>query len=197
VTVVLSLIASGVSTPLELAAAALATAAVLTLVGLHLPVIRPHRTGLAWLTGVCAVLAAAASTVLAIDFNGIAVAAVASLVLAFALLAWRHRLVVPAIAAVPALVAVETWVVQQAAGTDRTGQAVMALVIGVVLLVLVVAFATSVRLRASERPPGAFGLTDALLVAAAVLAVASLTQASHIEPLFPTVPMASPTPIHG
>lgn len=174
--VTLSLFASGVSSPEQIGVAVVLTAVAAMLVALRVPALRPHRTGLAWMVSVAAVLAAPAVTALASDFNGAAVAASGALAFALAALAWRHRLVVAAVVAVPALVVIEVYVADQVAGRDSaSGQAATVLVIGAAMLVLVAVVGIVARTRTARLPTRGVRVEEVLLLAVAALALISLT----------------------
>jgi hypothetical protein len=126
---------------------------------------------------VAALLAAVPTLVLLSDLAGSSVGAVGVLGLAFALFAWRFRLVVPAVLAVPLLLAVEAYLVTKGAG-DGTGSAVLVLIVGVLLLLLTPIAARSLRGRALRPMDRGVLPEEVLLVLAAVLALVTLSQPS-------------------
>ncbi len=178
---VFSLLAAGMDSASQLGVSALVAAVVSLIVAVRLPALRPHRRALAWMLSVAALLAAGDALGPAIGFNGAGVAASGVLGMALALIAWRYRLVVPAIAAVPALGVLEAYLVDQvASGTDANGRAVAILVIGVVTLLLVGLVAAGLRGRAPAARPGrAFLPEELLLVAVVVLALISLGETTR------------------
>ena len=184
-TVLLSVIAAGQTSATVLLVAGLLTALAAMLLALRVPRLRPHPTGLAWMLGVAAVLAAAGATVLAATLSGFAMATAGALILALAALAWRRRSVAAAIVAVPLLSLVDEYVVLRiSVGSRVTGQAVALLASGAVLVLLVgVGRWLAGRWAVARSDRGAL-IEDALLVVTAALALLSLTQPRPAEPPF-------------
>jgi hypothetical protein len=178
-TVLLSLVAAGGASAKAFLVAALLTALVTLLAAVHLPATRLHPGARAWMLSVASVLAAATATELASGLSGSGTAAAGVLALALAMLAWRHHTVVPAIAAVPGLVAAEAYLVHRAVGTSATSEAFGALVAGVVLLAAVAVIGVAGRgsvLRAGRW----WSPEELLLLLAAVAAVLALGEGSTL-----------------
>jgi hypothetical protein len=206
--VLLSLVAGGSPSSLDLTVAGMVTAIALAVVALRAPRLRPHPSGLAWMVGVAAVLAATAAVFLGAGINGVAAAAAGSLILALALIAWRHHAVVPAIAAAPVLLVVEAYVVDQVAGQSTpTGQAVTVLASAAVLLVLAGIGAVAARRWTLARGDLRVRAEEVLLVVAAVFALIALGQPSRspfpflrngfgarVQPVQPTLPSQPEAP---
>jgi len=175
--VLLSMLAAGGVGVTGYVVAGLLTALFAIAVGLRLPMLRRHPSGLGWILGVGAVLAAVASSGLSSGGSGMSVASAGLLGVALAILAWRHRSVLAAVAAVPPLFTVEGYLVEQSVGGSATEQATAALVIGIALVVAVavVTAITRGRLRTTAtarllRPE------EVLLAGAAVFALLALGQ---------------------
>lgn len=187
--VVASLLAAGMDSQSQLAVAAVVTASLLVIAAMRVPRLQRHRQALAWMVSVATFLAAADAIGLAVSFTGTAVAADGLLTLALALLAWRFRLVVPAIVAVPTLIVVEVFVIRQAVGDNGgSGPAVALLVFGVVILLLVGLGGAALRGRMPVPRGGRTVLPEELLLlGVVVLALISLgeSQGSGLTP-FPT-----------
>ena len=179
-TVILSLLAAGGVSIAGLTVAALVAALVLLFLALRLPATRLHPRGPAWMAGVAALLAVLPASEQIGVVNGLAITSSGVLALALVLIAWRRRLLVPAIVAVPALLTVEGYVVARSV-TSGTDAAVGVLVIGIVLLLVVGVVGAAMRNRARTRtglssPPTLRGVwfEELLLAAAAVFALLSL-----------------------
>jgi len=181
--VLLSVVAAGGASVTSLGVSALVAAVCVLLVVIRVPLIRPHPRGLAWMVSVGAVLAVLPASEALGSFNGLAAASSGLLALALVVIAWRHRMLVPAIATVPAILTVEGYAIAHAA-TSATDVAVGLMVVGIVVLLVIAVAGAAVRGRVRTRSTPPVGLPRALLpeelllVAAAVLALVSLGTSS-------------------
>jgi hypothetical protein len=187
-TVLLSCVAAGMSFPGLLVAGLVAAVAAFE-VGLRLPWLRAHPSATVWTVNVAAALIGAAGTALALSFNGLAVAAAGLVGAALAVLAWRWRAVLAAIAATVALLFVETYVVLQAVGSDPTSQGVILLLSGLVMLMVV--GITGMRLRGRVRAARTGGVLpeEIVLSAAVVLGLLALTDIKPTGSPFQRLPI--------
>jgi hypothetical protein len=160
-------------------------------VAYRVPRLRVHPAAPVWMVNVAAVLTGIAATALGASLQGTALTATALAGVALVVVAWRWHAVVAAVVAVWPLSLVEGYAIAYAVGNDSTSAGVIVLLVGLVVLMLVAVLGMRARGAPREARSRPVLLDELLLVAAAAVALVSLSQVGSGTAPFRSTPFGS------